>query len=66
MWYLFGTKDYFSIIHSSALTEQEKQGHFMVVENLPEENVPEGYISRLIIDEENKLKYIYEKNERYE
>jgi len=66
MWYLFGNKNNFSIVHSSGLTEQSKQGHFMIVENLPEENAPEGYIGRLIIDEENTVKWIYEKNERSE
>jgi len=61
MIYLFGKGREVSVIYApEILSEQDKQGG-IVVETLPLENCPEGYGSRLCLDEQNKPYWEYEK-----
>lgn len=61
MIYLFGTGDQVSVImHERYLTEQEQASATLVVESLPQLNIPDGHYEVLFIDPTTKeLKYIY-------
>lgn len=61
MIYLFGIGEQVSVImHERYLTEQERANATLIVEALPENNVPVGYYAVLFIDPTTKeLKYIY-------
>lgn len=61
MIYLYGTGENISVVFSeNTLTSQEKSEATLIVEALPEKNIPEGFYDVLFIDPTSKeLKYIY-------
>ena len=61
MIYLFGIKDQVSVItHERYLTEQERANATLVMEELPEPEVREGYYAERFIDPDTKeFSYIY-------
>jgi hypothetical protein len=64
MIYIFKNLETISLIQDdSVLSEKDKQGALAVVNELPKQDIKEGYFPVLALDENNKPYWKYEKAE---